>query len=49
MRGGTWDLDNLGMFLIALVILFILIATIIIFKEKGIDLIGKMREILLFR
>ena len=49
MKKGDLEIENLGKLLLALFILFILIATVIILRSKGIDIVGKIREVILFR
>ena len=49
MKKGAWELENVGKLLLAIVILIILIATVIILKDKGIDIVEKIKEVLFFQ
>jgi len=49
MKKGAWEIENVGKLLLALFILFILIATVIILRSKGINIVDKIREVILFR
>ena len=49
MKKGDIELDKLGKLIIALVLLVILIAIVIILKGKGIDLLDKIKNIIVYR
>lgn len=49
MKKGAWEIENVGKMLLALFILFILIATVIILRSKGINIVDKIRDVILFR
>jgi len=49
MKKGAWEIENVGKLLLALFILFILIATVIILRSKGINIVDKIKDVILFR
>ncbi len=49
MKKGAWEIENVGKLLLALFILFILIATVIILRSKGINIVDKVKEVIMFR
>lgn len=46
---GAWEFESMGNLLIAIVLLLILLATLILLREKSFNLIEKIKEIILYR
>ena len=48
-KKGDIELDKLGMIILAIVLLAVIIFIIIILKGKGINLIDKLKELILYK
>lgn len=48
-KKGDIELDNLEKLIIALVLLVVLVVIIILLKGKGISLLDKLKQIIMFR
>lgn len=46
MKKGSWVFDNMGMLLIALLVLIVAILFIMALKGKGFDIINKLKELI---
>lgn len=46
MKKGSWVFDNLGMLLIALLVLIVAILFIMAMKGRGFDIIDKLKELI---
>jgi len=49
MKKGDMEIEHLGFWIIALALLVILIIIIIILKGKGINLLDKLKEIVIYK
>ncbi len=45
-KKGSWVFDNLGMLLIALLVLIVAVLFIYAMKEKGFEIIEKLKELI---